>query len=237
MLSTNNTTSAVESSYFNNAMSNYSDSLSIEIAILQRRILLPILPKEIIGEKVLNAYNYLGYEYRTKDQFYTDVLGNFYVTMLMPLIKNGKSTEMKHAALNTSNILNKENAGINVKEYKEHNYINLVIPKYIVCNFTKEIPKGTQFITCYIGGLSSLSNIKIIGVGEIGKYRMKIESPISCVGMKQEDVIALVRKDIKDLNDEYRTVLKEEKAEYGNTIFSMGATSDHIAKVDEGVYS
>lgn len=209
-----NDTTLTDTSFFNNVSSNYSDSLSIEIATLQRRILLPILPKEIIGSKVLSAYNHLGYEYRIKDQVYTDVVGNFYITMLMPLIKNGKSTEMSHEAPKTSNILNSDNA-LKVKEYKEHNYINLIIPKYIVCNFTKEIPKGTQFITCYIGGLSSISNIKIIGVGEIGTYKMKIEDPISCVGMEYDDVLDLVQRDVSELNAEYNKAKAEEEAEYG----------------------
>lgn len=211
------TASMSQNSFFNNTSSNYSDSLSIEIATLQRRIILPVIPKEIISAKVLAAYDYLGYEYRTKDEVYVDTVGNFYMAMLLPLIKDGKSTEVQYSAPKTSNIMNK-NSGLQTSNYSETNYINLVIPKYILLNFTKEVPKGTKFLVSFTGGLSSIGNMKIVGIAQIGTYRMKIDDPVSTLGMKQEDVNKLVKKDVEELNAEYDAAIAEEEREYGKSV-------------------
>ena len=203
-------------SYFDNISEFYSDSLSVEIVELQRRILLPVLPREMISAPVLHAYNDLGFDFRTAEDLYTDMVGNFYTPMIFPLVENGKSTEMEFEAPSTENILNPD-SGMETKEYLEHNYINLIIPKFIVEHFRKEIPRGTKFVAVFIGGSSSINSIKIIGVSEIGELKMSPYELKSSVGMEYEEVLEMVSQDIEEANAEYEAALAEEEAEYGES--------------------
>ena len=92
---------------------------------------------------------------------YENMIGNFYIPILFPLVENGESTELEFEAPSTGNILNGSLAS---KPYVERNYISLAIPKYIVMNFEKLIPKGTKFLVAFIGGNKSIENISIVGL-------------------------------------------------------------------------
>ena len=201
--------------FFTNTQNLYSSSLSLEVAELQRRIILPVLPREIISSSVLEAYNELGKDYVFAHDVYKDMVGNFYVPMLFPLVENGKSTEMEFDAPKTNNVKNIDSNYV-TEGYVERNFINLVIPKYIVMQFRKEIPLGTKFLVAFIGGTALISNIKIIGVIQIGEYKMSQEDLISYAGMDKETVLPLVEQNILEAEEEYETALAEEEAEYGS---------------------
>lgn len=138
-----------------------SEISSIELAILQQDIELPELPEEPLTLDTLEAYKEEGKEYKLMENEYTDMLGNFYVPILFPLIENGESTELEFDAPSTGNILNDSLAS---EGYIERNFISLVIPKYIVMNFKTVIPTGTKFLVSFTGDGTSLEDINIIGL-------------------------------------------------------------------------
>jgi len=139
----------------------YSDDLIIELAILQNRIELPELPEEELTLATLEKYAEEGKVYNLMQNCYEDMIGNFYIPVLFPLVKNGESTELEFDSPKENKILNKSLKGV---KYVERNFISLMIPKYIVMNFKKEIPAGTKFLVGFIGGSTSIDNINIIGL-------------------------------------------------------------------------
>lgn len=141
--------------------SEYAELSEIEIAILQQDIELPKLPREPLTLETLKKFERLGKEYKLMEREYENALGNFYVPILFPLVEDGESTDLEFDAPPTNNILN---GSLKSSPYIEKNYIQLVIPKYIVCNFKRKIPKGTKFIIGFIGGNRSIENITILGL-------------------------------------------------------------------------
>lgn len=164
--------------------SSYSNRLSIEIAYLQRKVYLPILPQERISYAVLRAYDYLiekeempeskyhpaGYWFQ-EDVFADYYEGNFYIPMICPDLsepgadpKEFESTMTKYNA-SEPQIVGGELAtdGYVVKS----NYVKLKIPKYIAMMFRSTIPKNTQFLVTFTGGYSQPENVTIIGVVSI----------------------------------------------------------------------
>ena len=153
----------VNESFFDRVKGTYSDTLSIELAELQRDIYLPLLPMERLTHSVMVAYEDEGLPYWFKDEVYTSVLGNFYIPMMFPMVENtDESTDMVHSAPENAKL--KETGGYKTEEYTTRTYVELVIPKYIVMNFTDMIPKGTTFIVGFIGGSNSIDSIKILSV-------------------------------------------------------------------------
>lgn len=138
----------------------YSDNIAIEIAELQEDITLPELPKEKLSLKVLEEYDESGKSYDLPHDTYEDMIGNFYIPILFPLVENGESTEIEYDAPSTQ-VLNRSVQG---SSYVERNFISLMIPKYIVMQFRDVIPKGTKFLVGFIGGSTSIENISIIGL-------------------------------------------------------------------------
>ena len=205
--------------YYGNISEYFSDSLSIEIAELQRRIILPVLPKEVICNKVLKAYEELGYNYITAPDVYKNMYGNFYIPMVNPLIENGKSVEKDHSAPEVSKMLTVGNVDLVTNEYKEYNYIELMIPKYIVLQFRKEIPAGTKFVVSFTGGSANQNNTKIIALSEIGEYTLEQEPMITTKGMEYLEVLELVKNNVTALIEEYEQAMREENIEYGYTEF------------------
>jgi len=92
---------------------------------------------------------------------YKNMVGYFYIPVLMPLIEKGEPTELEFSAPDNSNIMNGNLKG---KSYKKLNYISLVIPKYILLNFKDKVPEGTKFLCCMINGDVEVQNIHIIGI-------------------------------------------------------------------------
>lgn len=147
-------------SCLDNTNNEYSDNLAIEIAELQEEIILPELPKEKLSLKVLKKYDKEGKNYDMPFDTYEDMIGNFYIPILFPLVENGESTEIEYEAPPIQ-VLNGTVQGSN---YVERNFISLMIPKYIIMQFRDKIPKGTKFLVAFIGGSNSIDNISIIGL-------------------------------------------------------------------------
>lgn len=147
-----------------NQTRDYGEILAIEVAELQQEIELPELPDkefEPLTLETLERFAEEGKEYKLMEREYENMIGNFYIPILFPLVENGESTELEFEAPSTGNILNGSLAS---KPYVERNYLSLAIPKYIVMNFEKVIPKGTKFLVAFIGGNKSIENISIIGL-------------------------------------------------------------------------
>lgn len=159
------------STYLDYTSKQYGDDISIEIGILQNDITLPELPTEKLSYRLLKQWYDEDVEaglseenqrtYALAEQEYEDVIGNFYIPILFPLIENGESTELEFDAPNTKSVLNNS---ITANKYVERNYISLMIPKYIVLQFTKTIPAGTKFLIGFIGGSTSIENMNVIGL-------------------------------------------------------------------------
>lgn len=147
--------------YTNKNYDSYLENLSIELAILQNSIKLPELPDEELSLEVLQRYAEEGKTYNLMQNCYDDMIGNFYIPILFPLIENGESTELVYNSPKENKILNKSLKGT---KYVERNYISLMIPKYIVMNFRGTIPAGTKFLVGFVGDSISIDNINIIGL-------------------------------------------------------------------------
>lgn len=143
-----------------NVDKQYSDELSIEVAELQSDIKLPELPKEKLSLKVLQEYDAMGKTYDFPFDLYEDMIGNFYIPMLFPLVENGESTELEYDAPQGEVL----NGTVQGSGYVERNFVSLMIPKYIVMQFKEKIPKGTKFLVGFVGGNTDINNISIIGL-------------------------------------------------------------------------
>lgn len=132
-----------------------------EEATLLEDILLPELPPFPTMQEIHDGNVY----YPRTVELYKDTLGKFSIPIINPLGDNtGAPTDSSGGSSNTRNIVN--NSNLQVSTYKESNYITLNIPKYILLNFLNKVPKGTKFIVAFIGGSTSIGDIRVIGVSE-----------------------------------------------------------------------
>ena len=114
-------------------------------------------------------------EYRLAEHYYKNMIANFYIPVLMPLIDGEEdSMELEMQAPSTRGIMND---GLLTSDYIEQNYVQLVIPKYIVMNFKYRIPKGTKFLVAFVGGKATIYNASIIGLygPGIGMEEVEVE--------------------------------------------------------------
>lgn len=170
----------------------YSNELSIEIAVLQEDVQLPSislepLTNELLKEHHSNITDEEGKIIKYADPYFmpyqvcTNVIGNFFIPMMFPLVENGKSEEKEVEPPKTGGVTGE---GVNAEKYITRNFISLIIPKYIAMNFYKYpdytnfpntgdyysgeykqmIPKGTKFLCTFIGGSTNINNISIIGL-------------------------------------------------------------------------
>ncbi len=137
----------------------------IEEAILLEEILLPELPPFPTMNEIHEDHIY--YPWLIDKQLYTDMVGKFSIPIITPLGKNTDEPFNETMYPEARNIIN--GAKLSLTEYEKSNYIELVIPKYIVLNFIEKIPVHTRFIVCFIGDKIHVGNIKIIGVSERGE--------------------------------------------------------------------
>ncbi len=136
----------------------------IEEAILLEEILLPELPPFPTMEEIHEDHIY--YPWIIEKELYTDVVGKFSIPIITPLGQNMDEPFDEVMIPEVRNIVN--GAELSTTEYEKSNYIELVIPRYIVLNFITKIPVHTKFIVCFIGDKILFNNIKIIGVSERG---------------------------------------------------------------------
>lgn len=141
---------------------SYNQNIMIEVAILKDQINLPYVSDEV------DRYGKI----HTPDLVYQNMIGNFYIPVLTPLVEDNKaegdmasdgstSYALQFKAPSTNNIINKS---MTVDTYEESNYIQLIIPKYILLNFRHFVPARTKFIIGIIGGKVTPNNINIIGL-------------------------------------------------------------------------
>ena len=145
----------------NNNDSDYYEKLVLEIAILQEDIELPSLPKEELTLATLTAYSNAGKPFRLMQNCYTDMVGKFYIPVLFPLVDKADGPEEFEYSVPKSI---KSNDTILPVKYSEINYLELVIPKYIVMQFRDVIPKDTMFLVGFSGEHKKISNLNIIGI-------------------------------------------------------------------------
>lgn len=202
-----------DTSFYEQSSNTYSTALSVEIAELQKKVYLPLLPKEYPTDYVLKAYRELEGRYTTMADAYSDVTGNFYITVLFPLIQSDESTVVKYKAPSTKNIVNTD-AAFSTSSYMESNYVSLTIPKHVAMEFRGYIPKGTKFIVGLIGGNSSISNIKVLAVSEKPEDYEE-EALVETFGMTYAEVKSTVQSDIEEIvkeEERRETELAEEAA-------------------------
>lgn len=146
----------------NDTENEYFKKLVIEIGILLEDIILPELPKEELSLSVLQQYASEGKTYNLIQNCYTDMIGKFYIPSLFPLIdKADGPEEFIYSAPKTY----KSNGTLKpVDKYIETNYLELIIPKYIVMQFKDVIPKDTYFLIGFNGEEKEITNLNIIGI-------------------------------------------------------------------------
>ena len=141
----------------NENVGEYYKELTIEIGFLQEAIKLPTLPKGPLTLAALESG-----PYNLMQDCYKDEVGKFYIPSLFPLVDKGDGPEeFIYSAPKT----NKTNGTLKpIKKYTEVNYVELVIPKYIVYQFRDVIPKDTIFLIGFNGEDREISNLNVIGI-------------------------------------------------------------------------
>ena len=206
----------IKSGFFNGISNYFSDSLSIEKAVLQRPVILPATSEEYLDYRTLNAYAEIGQQFLRPDDIYSDVKANFYMPLIFPMVENGESTIMIHDAPNIENV--SSIGEMSTSEYKEANYIPLIIPKYIVMNFKDEIPAQTEFIVNFTGGTLNYGNIHIMGVGNIGTESVFPEEYKETHGMATwERLVELAAE--RGLEEEEVSIYLEERIAERDAMF------------------
>lgn len=140
----------------------YYESSDIERVVLAETIELPKLmkfPKEKLTFNFLKKISDAGKYYKLIEQEYKDVYGQFHLKVLTPMLDHSEIRE-EEVTVNSSNIKGSE---LHTKNFGSSNVFELRIPKYIVMNFTEEIPKGTEFIVASVGGEVDPDKMRIIG--------------------------------------------------------------------------
>ena len=133
------------SGFFEDISTNeYAKSLSNEIAELQEELILSTP--------------------------WMSMIGKFYIPIIFPMVEHaGEAFERTIPAPSTKNIIC---SGFKTKNYKERNFVRIVIPEYLLSTVAQwdedrkiwYIPKKTRFIVSFIGGSTSVGDMNIIGV-------------------------------------------------------------------------
>lgn len=146
-------------------MSFYKEDIDmtyLEVAVLLEDIILPELPPFPTLEEIESGNVY----YPRTEELYTDTIGKFSVPIINPLGDNsGDPVNDEKSGGSARNIVN-SNCNIEVNSYQKSNYLELNIPKYILLNFLRKVPAGTIFLVGFIGGDTSVGDIRIVGVSE-----------------------------------------------------------------------
>ena len=141
----------------NNNDNDYYEKLVLEIGFLQEDIKLPKLPDSELTFDYLKNHG----SYPLMQNCYKDMIGKFYIPVLFPLVdKSDGPEEFEYSMPKT---IKTNNTIIPVK-YSSVNYIELVIPKYIVMQFRDKIPKDTMFLIGFSGEHKKISNLNVIGL-------------------------------------------------------------------------
>jgi hypothetical protein len=142
--------------------SDYYKKMVLEIGILLDSIKLPSLPTEPLTLATLERYAESGKSYNLIQNTYKDVMGKFYIPSLFPLVdKSNGAEEFIYKSPNTY----KSNKSIKpIRSYEAANYVNLIIPKYIVMQFRDVIPKDTIFLIGFNGEEKEINNINVVGL-------------------------------------------------------------------------
>lgn len=145
----------------NNDSEEYFNKLVLEIGILQEEIILPELPEEELSLEVLMRYDEEGKTYNLMQNCYKDMVGKFYIPVLFPLVdKSDGIEEYEYNYPRTQ----KSNGTIKPVRYSMVNYVELVIPKFIVMQFRNKIPKDTMFLIGFSGEHKKISNLNVVGI-------------------------------------------------------------------------
>ena len=140
-------------------MSNYYESgsiNSIERVVLAETIKLPSVSTYPLTHRNLKENG----EYKLAIHEYKDIKAKFYLPIMTPLLNKDTNQSSKSAP----NLRNNKGSKLNVEGYTTSNYIELVIPKYILLEFIDSIPAGTEFIMGSIGGTTEIEDMRIIGI-------------------------------------------------------------------------
>lgn len=101
---------------------------------------------------------------------YKTTTGKFFIQILTPTFSKSNIVDKKMSA---PKISKHKGAKLDVKPYRQTNYVYLEIPKYIVLNFDKVkidgvekvvIPKGTNFLITSLNKSIEYEDIRIIGI-------------------------------------------------------------------------
>lgn len=230
----------VNNDYYGNISNTYSQ-LSNEVAILKRKIYLPLLPLEKMTDMVIGAYRYLGKDYWYKDDVYEAKSGCFRIPLICPLIKDSEEAiDVIHSAPQISGLVSEEE--LITKDYITCNYIPLIIPRDIIMQFSNLIPKKTQFNVTFMGGSSANYQIKVNSIAKTvsipeGEWD---DSLYDTKGMSFDAVVKLVKQNLEKIEKEEARRRKEEKKyekplteeEYAE--LEKSTNSDDTTSTDDG---
>lgn len=138
-------------------MSFINDIRSIERVTLAEAVRLPAVSSGPISLSALES----GKKFTLAQDVYKDTLAKFYFNIITPMVDKGA---VYNNQVHSPTINQRGGTKLRTSGYKSSNYIELVIPKYILLNFKNVIPAGTEFLVGLIGGSTDVEDLRIIGV-------------------------------------------------------------------------
>lgn len=160
---------------YNNSNGNYYDQqsiITIERAQLAEDIPLPAINTQKLTQDFFESHS----EYVLAQNVYTDTMGKFYLNIMTPLLDKAESKTETKAAPSTRG---HKGSTLNTMSYTATNYVSLMIPKYILLNFTGSVPKGTEFIVASIGGSLDVEDMRIVGIFSLNTSMVSAEGATS----------------------------------------------------------
>jgi hypothetical protein len=91
---------------------------------------------------------------------YENITTKFYINIFTPLLNKSK---IQNESKSAPSVKKYNNNNLTPSDYSQSNYIELTIPRYILFQFKKKIPKNTEFIITCIGEFK-IEHFRIIGI-------------------------------------------------------------------------
>ena len=129
---------------------------SIERVVLAEKITLP----EVTKVPVTRQWLLEGNKYIDPFNVYKDTKAKFFFNVATPMVSKGEPTKSSGPKPNVK--------GLSTSGYTRSNYIELIIPKYILLEFKDEVPKGTEFLIGCVGDSIDIDDMRIIGLYTVG---------------------------------------------------------------------
>lgn len=174
---------------------------------------------------------------------YKDYKAKFYIPALTPLLKKTSPYKRKKPAPSTK----MQRRPLKTATYYESNFIVLTIPRSIVLQFVKKIPKKTEFTAQFVGGEVEVGKLKIDSVYKYNGNQVKDEEIVRTPKNKKNRTayIRLYKNRPQWSNDKkhwhYFITVKSDRSTYSRYTTYIGReshyyTAENLEDIIDDIY-